>query len=84
MFVDSDWDKKVFNSNLSKEREVESEQEVVLEEEGVECLESSTRGQKRQTEKEQETNKKRKVEAKSGLIWGEQMAHLSFSTALGR
>ena len=53
------------------------EQEVVLAEEGVECLESSTRGQKRQPEKEQETNKKRKVEAKSGLIWREQMAPVS-------
>ena len=40
-------------------------------------MESSTRGQKRQTEKVQETNKKRKVEAKPWLIWGEQMALIS-------
>ena len=60
LIVVSDWDKMVFNSNWSKEREAVSEQEVVLEDEGVECLESSTRGQKRQPEKEQETNKNRK------------------------
>ena len=31
----------------------------------------------RPKEKEQETNKKRKLDAKSGLIWGEQMAPIS-------
>ena len=45
-------------------------------------MESSTRGQKRQPEKEQETNKKIKVEAKSGLIWGEQMAPISATSEL--
>ena len=40
-------------------------------------MENNSRGEKRQLEKEQVTSKKRKVEAKSGLIWGEQMAPLS-------
>ena len=35
LVVDSGWDKKVFNSNWSKEREAVYEQKVVLEEEGV-------------------------------------------------
>ena len=37
----------------------------------MECLESSNRGEKRQADKEQVTNKK--VEAKSGLVCGEQI-----------
>ena len=74
--MDSDWDKKVFNSNLSKEREVESEQEVVLEEEGVECLESSTRGQKRQTEDQQEEKSRSQVRSDLGRADGTNICNI--------
>ena len=47
--MDSDWDGKVFNSSWTKEQKTVAKEEVTLEEENVESLESGSRGKKRQT-----------------------------------
>ena len=74
LVVDSDWDKRVFNSNWKTDKN-NIEKADDLSEEGADCLENVPRGKKRSTDTLQNCRKRRKVEVEVELpenkvVWG--------------
>ena len=74
--MDSDWDKRVFNSNWKTDKST-VEKADDLSAEGADSLENVQRGKKRSRDTLQNCRKNRKVEVEqpeNKVVWGEELA----------